>query len=69
MKKSVLLLLTISECFIDYYIIFNASIGYASKTIQLAFQYTFLYTELYWDINSISEPLMNLVKKSLKIVP
>ena len=41
MKKSILLLLTTSEVVIDYYIIFNVSIRYASKTTQLTIEYTF----------------------------
>ena len=42
MKKSIFLLLTTSECFIDY-IIFSASIRYAGQTVQLTIQNTFKY--------------------------
>ena len=40
MKKLILWFLPTSECFTNYYIIVNASIHYASKTIQLTIQYT-----------------------------
>ena len=55
--------------FIDYYIIFNASIRYASKTIQLTIKYILQYAKCHWNINSISEPLMHLAKRTLIILP